>query len=286
MGGGQVRLRNGWLDYRFAESWGVRAGQIKKPFGLIQLTSHTRVPTIERGVRIRGLTQTLAAQDTVGGVAPVLGRLRNQLVIGEQQALLDALGYQGYDVGAMVHGAPAGWQVQLGLFNGAGADVVDENARKSFAGRVTRQVGATPLTLGVATSYRELVVGTATLDGWAYGGELVYGAHRRPGLWLLAELAAGDNLARDANFVAAQAIATWHHAVRSPRLEAWELVGRASWADPDRTVSGDEGLLLTPGMTVYLDSRVRVQANWDVFTPAGERFAAENALRVQAQLHF
>jgi hypothetical protein len=286
MGGGRFQLRSGWLNYRFADAWAVQAGQFKKPFGLIQLTSHRVVPTIERGVRIRGLTQTLGAQDTAGGAAPLLGRLRGQLVIGEQQALLDVLGYQGYDLGAMVHGSPAGWLVQAGVFNGAGPDVPDENARKSLAGRLVRQIGATPLQLGAAVSYRELAVGAETVDGWAAGGELAYGAHRRPGLWLLAEAATGDNLATGGRFVAAQAVATWHHAVGSPRLDGWELVGRASWADPDRGIDGDEALLLTPGVTLYLDSRFRVLANWDVFLPAGDRFGAENSLRVQAQLHF
>jgi hypothetical protein len=285
LGGGQVRLRNGWLDYRFADAWSVRGGQFKKPFGLIQLTSHTRVPTIERGVRVRGLAQTLGAQDTAAG-APLLGRLRGRLLVGEQQELLDALGYQGYDIGAMLHGGGAGWGVQAGVFNGAGPDVPDENARKSVVGRVTRAVGPTPLTVGVAASYRELLVGGATVDGWALGGELTYGAFRRPGLWLLAEAATGDNIVRDGRFVAAQAIATWHHAVGTPRLDAWELVGRASWADPDTQLSGDEGLLLTPGVTVYLDSRFRVLANWDVFVPQGDRFASHHALRMQAQLHY
>jgi hypothetical protein len=61
-------------------------------------------------------------------------------------------------------------------------------------------------------------------------------------------------------------------------------LGRISWGDPDRSIAGDEGLLLTPGVNLHLPGRNRLQLNWDVFVPGGDRFETKHALRAQAQV--
>jgi hypothetical protein len=284
---GQLRLRNAWLEYAVGGAWGVRAGQFKKPFGLLQLTSNTRVPTIERAVRIRGLAQVHAVEDAASG-APVLASMRNGLLLGDEQVVQDVLGYHGYDIGAMLHGTVGRLGVQAGLFNGNGADQLDDTGAKSGAARLTYAV-AGPVVLGAAASYRETLLdgpGTAAVSGWAWTVDAEAGAFRQAGPALLAAFTAGDNFAAADRFIAAHAMATWFAPARFGHFEGVEAVARVGYADPRRGVAEDEALLLTPGLNLYLTGRNRLMVNWDVFVPQGDRFSTQHALRVQAQLAY
>jgi hypothetical protein len=287
---GRAQMRNAWIENAVADGWTIRAGQFKKPFGLVQLTSSTAVPTIERAVRIRGLAAAQAQADTMAGGA-VLSRLRGRVLLGEQQDLLDGLGYHGYDIGAAVYGTRGPFRLQAGLFNGQGADQLDETGRKSAAARVLYRLPLpVPVTLGGATSFRELTTtataGAPALAGWAHSVELEVGAPRRPGANLLAELVTGENLGTGGRFMAAQGIASWYAALDGGRYEGVEMVGRVSWGDPRREVAGDDGLLLTPGVNLWMSGRNRLMLNWDVFLPGGGQFARHGALRAQAQINY
>src|SRR5688572_29656434 len=54
-GMGRLLLRDVFMNVAYDPALQLRVGQFKKPFSLMQLTSSTRWPIIERSVRIRGL---------------------------------------------------------------------------------------------------------------------------------------------------------------------------------------------------------------------------------------
>jgi hypothetical protein len=282
---GRLAVRQAWMAFELDSALVVRAGQVKKPFGGVMLASSATLPVIERGVRIRGLVAALAAAD-----AAVHSNVRGELLTGEAFTLLDAQRYSGYDMGLTLEGrrGTIGWTA--GVYNGAGADVRNENDGMSSAARVTWTAPASiPLVVGAAWSRRELNWPAATSAeqraGNAFGVDAELGGFRQ-GVWMIGEVAAGENLASGARFTAAHLVAAWFRGTGGVRVEGWEPVARVSWGDPDRTVSGDEGVLLTPGVNLYFVGRNRLMLNWDVYVPAGEQFATQQALRAQVNLQF
>jgi hypothetical protein len=289
---GRVALRNAWMELGVADGWSVRAGQFKKPFGLIQLASNTVVPTIERAARIRGLPAAHARADNAAG-GQLVSRLRGRVLLPDHHDLLDGLGLHGYDIGAAVYGEIGALRLQAGLFNGSGADQLDETGRKSVAARATYGLPtARPVRVGVGTSYRELAGAQAAggafevIGGWAHNVEVEVGGFRRPGPNLMAEAVTGDNFAAGTRFRAAHAIGSWYGALApGRRVEGVEGVARLGWGDPRTDVGGDDALLVTPGINVYMSGRNRLMLNWDLFLPAGDAFPRHNAVRVQAQVY-
>lgn len=264
---GDLRLADAWIDFGLSDYLNFKVGQFRRSFSLIELTSSSTLPTIERGVRIAGL------DDYVGGVP------------GELYAVLDASGYVGRDLGASLRGGTQRFDWELGVFNGEGADERDVNGEKTVAGRISVAPAAdAPLRLAAALTRRD----TPGEDGWAYEVDAEWGEFGTPGVHLLAEAAIGDDLtsATDARFSGAQAILSWLGRLSGDRFEAVELVGRASWADPNDDVEGDDGLLLTPGVNLYVFGRNRIMAGWDVYLPAGDALETQNGFRAQAQVYF
>lgn len=282
---GSVSLRQAWMSLELDPALVLRAGQFKKPFSVINLTSSTAHPMIERGVRIRGLEEALA-----GASEGELSEVRGDLLIGEQHALLDVQGYIGYDLGATLEGrlGSLGWAA--GVFNGNGPDVRDENDAKSLAARLSwdMDVGA-PLTLGAAWSRRELRwptdvdADTRTGDAFEVDAEL---GGLREGWWLLAELSSGTNLATEERFLGAQGVLARFFATSGARIEGIEPMARVSFGDPDDSIDGDAGMLVTPGINLYFVGRNRLMFNWDVFVPESDRFDTQHAGRAQINLYF
>lgn len=264
---GDLRLADAWIDFGVSDYLSFKVGQFRRSFSRVELTSSSTLPTIERGVRIAGL------DDYVGGVP------------GELYAVLAASGYVGRDLGASLRGGTERFGWELGVFNGQGADERDVNGDKTAAGRFTVAPSAdVPLELAFATTRRD----TPGEDGWAHELDAEWGAFGSPGLYVLAEAAFGDDLtsATDARFSGAQAILSWLAPLSGDRFEAVELVGRASWADPNDDVEGDDGLLLTPGINLYVFGRNRIMAGWDLYLPGAEALEAQNGFRAQAQVYF
>jgi hypothetical protein len=282
---GRLTLRSAWVAFELDSALVVRAGQMKKPFGVMWLTSGTTTPVIERGVRIRGLTDALRAADE-----GTLAVLRDELVVGEHYALLDVQRYTAYDMGLMLEGRRGSLAWAGGVFNGGGADTRAENAGVSGAARVTWQAPVrAPLTLGAGWSRRVMnwprAVDAETRAGNAFEVDVELGGFRR-GLWVLGEVATGDQLAAQQRFVGAQLITAYYMGGGTGRVEGWEPVARVSYGDPDRSVAGDEGVLLTPGVNLYFVGRNRLMLNWDLYLPAGDRFDAQHALRAQVNLYY
>lgn len=283
----ELRLRHAFINFGFSSSFQLRTGQFKKPFSLIELTSSLETPMIERGLEIRHLAEAYERADGAG-TEPVLSRFQGNLVLGEEQLMLFLLGFTKYDIGAMAHGEVGAFGYQAGVFNGAGADLRDDTDGKAWATRLTWKAALqTPVRVGTAVSYSERSSGdTGLADGVAFGADLELGAFRRGGLHLLAEVVGGESPAVDERFLAGQAMAAWWWPLTGPRVDGLEVAARTSWGDPDRSVSGDEGTLLSSGINLYMRGQNRLMFNWDRFVPGGERFRSVNAVRVQAQIAF
>jgi hypothetical protein len=283
---GTLRLRQAWMSFTFDSAFVVRAGQVKKPFGAINLKSSAEVAVIERGVRIRGLEAALTRANP-----DAYASLRGTPLIGEQHALLDNQAYLGYDQGVTLEGERGMLSWVAGIYNGSGPDTRDENDGKSLAGRLDVQMPTSvPFKVGAAFSRRELnwpaASGTETRSGNAFALDAELGAFRRAGVWLVAEAALGDNLVTEERFTAAHVIGSWHRPTGGSRVEAVEPVARVSWGDPDGTMDGDGGVLVTPGVNLYFAGRNRFMVNWDVYLPQGDGVDTQHALRAQFNLHF
>jgi hypothetical protein len=283
---GRLALRQVWMAFEIDSAFVVRAGQFKKPFSLIFLTSSASHPMIERGARIRGLSESLTLANE-----GEFSELRGALLAGEQHALLDLQQYLGYDLGVAVEGRRGGLGWSAGVFNGTGPDMRDENDGKSLAARVTYTVDVgTPLTLGGAWSRRELLWPLpedplATRTGDAFEVDIELGGLRR-GVWLLAEASTGRNLVTEERFTGAHAALAWFRGTGGSRIEGVEPMARVSWGDPDDTVEGDAGVLVTPGLNLYFFGRNRLMLNWDVYMPESDRFPTRHAGRAQVNLYF
>lgn len=282
---GDLQLRLVWINLGFSDALQLRLGQMKKPFGRIFLESSTQTAAIERGVRIRGLAEELEAADLDAAV-PVLTAFAGAPLIGEEQYILDTTGYQGYDLGAALHGALGRVRYEVGVFNGSGSDRRDENDAKAVAARLSAEPApSVPLTLGVAATHHQRFRGVAEAAGNAAELFAEWSRFREPGLHVIGEVVTGSTLVVDDSFLAAQGVASYFHPVGA-RVEGVEPVARVSWGDARRDVEGDAGLLLTPGVNLYFFGRNRLMLNWDIFVPEGDRFETTHALRAQAQVHF
>jgi len=284
----KLQIRQAWMNLAIDPAFELRMGQFKKPFSLIMLTSSLETPMIERGLRIRDLEEAYRAADEAA-VSPLLGSFRGTTLLGEEQELLEQFGYMNYEMGVSAHGRLGEVEYDVGLFNGTGADRRDDNDGKSYVGRVRWHAPTTvPLQIGAAASYHEVLVSTSApiVDGSAFEVDVELGEFRRAGAHVLAEAVLGDNLLVDERFRGAQGVLSFFRPVTGGRVDGIEPLARLSWGDPDRQVPGDEGLLLTPGINLYFQGRNRLQFNWDVFVPSGDRFETKYALRAQAQLAF
>lgn len=275
VGGGRAALTDGYIDAALSDGLSIRMGQFKKPFGLFELTSNTRILTIERTVRIRGL------EDLVG-------------VPGEAQYLLDESGYLGRQVGVMVHGTTGGVGYAAGVFNGEGANQPDELGSKAYAGRVTFEPVEGPLVVGGAVSVQP--TGAFDADGdevyaTAFAVDAEWGGFRADGLHVMAELMVGDNpllmtpAMEPSSMMGAQAAVAWF-SPRSGRIEGLEPLLRLSWADPNTDTDDDEAILLTPGANLYFSGRNRFMVNADVYVPSADGLDPELGLRAQFQIYF
>lgn len=272
---GEPSLTDGYIDAAISEGVSVRAGQFKKPFGLFELTSNTKILTIERAVRIRGVT------DLVG-------------VPGEAQYLLDNGDYLGRQIGVMVHGGDGTLGYAAGVFNGEGRNVRETQGSKAYAGRVTYALDQ-PLVLGGAMSVQPTGVFDADdseVYATAFAIDAEWGAFRGDGLHVMAELMFGDNpllltLAdpHPPTMVGGQVAVAWFRP-RDGRVEGVEPVVRLSWADPDTGVDQNEGLLLTPGVNLYFQGRNRLMVNADLFVPSASGVDAQYGLVAQFQIYF
>jgi hypothetical protein len=272
--GSRVALRDAFMRIDFAPALQLVAGQAHRPFGTITPTGATRILPIERGVRIRGVA---GARD--------------------HHSLIAELGYAERDMGLQATGAPRGAPLGLsyaaGVFNGPLRGEAPNANSQQYAARLA--IRPTPrVRAGASWSRREFVrdAGASVPElrgGVAWAGDLELG-NERGGPRLVAEVAAGDtDPFLGARFLAAQGWVAYRTGAVGESVSAVEPLLRVSYGDPDVNGAGrlpdvTGGVLVTPGVNVWLGGLNRVAVNWDAWRP--DEGAARSSLKVMFQLAF
>lgn len=274
---------------RFNPAARLTIGQFKRPFDGFQLTSSTRILTIERDIDIPGVPGLRAAS---------LDEFTTRFRLSDR------------NVGVMLDGASADGRFHYwaGVFNGRGpTEDGDLNTEKQFVGRgqVTLDVGGEPLDLAAAVALTDVPF---TRPGGELAGEYFpafelwgeLGDFGDPGPHVQAGLVLGQNPLQDeaggeldlageeafADFLTWQVIGAYRVEVREGYIvEAVEPLLRVTMADPNTGLEDDESWGFTPGIQLFLDGRNKVALNWDVATFRGD-LDSENSFRAQYQFHF
>ena len=288
----QVHMREVWMNLGIFPEFQLRFGQFKKPFSLLQLTSSSKWPVIERSTRQRGLSTQLLTEDTRN----ILTVVNGSVVFSDEQSIFDTFVYDNFDLGAAALGTVGRFGYSVGIFNGPGSDMNDNTNGKSIAGRATWLASTKlPLIFGAGFSSREVLVtmtpNIVTRDGIAYEADFELGEFRKPGLHIIAEAGIGRNVAiadtmPGRNFFAGQWITAVFTPVTGHRIEGWEVAGRVGYGNPRRGIIGDEAWLLTPGFNIYFSGRNRLMLNLDVYAPTGADFTTGYVVRSQAQIYY
>lgn len=281
LAGAQIALRDAFVQFDLDPAAQIVVGHAFRPFGLIAQTSSVRILPVERGARIRGLTPV-----------PL-----------EHYNLVAGLGYVDRDVGLQLRGAPRG--APLGLTYAAG--VFNGPLIASSGGRGTYQLAArttvSPLPdvrIGAGWSRRDFGQAPAEGDptvplraGSAWEIDLEYGTFAR-GPHLIAELAWGTQnpfLDEQRRFRAAQLWAAYRtrgagqgNLIQVEPLLRWS-VGDPDATDADRAAGRGGGMLITPGVNLYLGPLNRIMVNYDLWQPRGDA-AEARSLKAMFQIAF
>lgn len=292
-----VELKDAWGRLSFGPGLRVQVGHFKRPFDGFQLTSSTRILTIERDLDVPGVP---------GLAAPSLDELTTAFRVSDR------------DVGAMANGSPAGTGLEywVGLFNGRGPDADgDLNSGKQVVGRLeytVRPAGSLPLSVAAAAASTDLPVrgaadppGTrgsglryANYELWAELGDFQPGPHVQAGLVFgdtPLQTDAGEPLDPDVpaagrdlgSAMAWQVIGAWRLALGDGgRLAAVEPVLRVTRADPHTGVAADEAWGVTPGVQLFFGGRNKLAINWDRVLYADDATDAVSSFKAQLQVHF
>ena len=277
-GQNRARLRNAYIGFDVTDAVTIRMGQFKKPFALIQRTSSSVVPLIQRGVRIAGLEERV---ETRGEPVTLPD---GSALIADEQTLLDAFGYQGYAVGAALALTAGRLELEAGVFEGPTGGAETGGRRGGAAARAAAVV-ASDVRIGTSLSHSRLAFAEEARDGTAGSVELAWSDPGKGGPGLYTEGVFGRGVGTGTDFAGGQMMA-WLHLPVGGRFTGVEPLLRASYGDPDVDESDDGGLLFSAGVNLYMGGRNRLMVNWDVYTAQDERIGTEGALRAQAQVRF
>lgn len=269
--GGSVALQDAFVRMAFSDAFSVSVGQFKRAFDLFELESSTEFSVIERDGRIAGLS-------TCPGVGRgcTYGRFVSALELG------------GRDQGIRVE-ADAGRFSFMGTWtNGTGANTRDENDEKSISGRLTFAATDRLAISGQFGRHDYLQAGdTEYANAWSV--DAMYGDYQ-DGLLLQGAILGGDNWALPtgggdtATFFAWQAVGSYFLPLEADRFSGWEPLLRVSGGDPDTDAADNGGMVITPGVMLYVFGRNKVGVNLDVYSP--ETGDTEYGFKFQTFLYF
>lgn len=301
---GSLRMRDAFVRVGLTPQLGLAIGQEKSPFQRYELTSSNNLPSIERGVRILGLSGREGTND-----------------------ILANNGYASHDLGAFLDWTAPGntYTLRVGVQNGSRESTADVNNAKSFFARATAVVMTNAddqpvLQVGASLAARDRAI-CATCTGiivyyadsskttTAFGLDLEYGGFR-PGWHVIADFATGDNVptnrrinsgrntgnlvnTADSNVVTFRALSlvgAYRIATRGADTRIVKTVEpalRIDYADPNTSVSNDQGILFTPGVNVYFANSVilRTALDWYQYEVGGTSFTARE-LKISWQANF
>jgi hypothetical protein len=268
--GGGAALQDAWARMSFDPAFAVSVGQFKRAFSLIEISSSTDLPIIERDGRIAGVSGCAG----VGGVCS-FSRLTQRLEL------------DGRDQGVRFEGRVNERLSYLGtLTNGQGLNSADVNGAKSASLRLDMTV-AERVSVGVfGATHDYLASEDSTKRAPAFGADLSVGTWR-DGLHVLAAVVGGENWRLNAapDFLTAQVFASYYVDLGKPRLAGIEPMLRVSWADPDRREGESAGSVITPGLMLYFLGKNGLAANLDLYEPPGAG-SREWSLKMQTFLYF
>ena len=268
-------LQDAYFRVGFSPAFRISMGQFHRAFDIFELTSSTKMMVVERDGRVPGSTHC----SELGGICSF-------------SRFTEKLSYAGRDVGLRFDGALASGRIKyLATFtNGPGIGRRDENRALSFSGRLTTKV-RDGVVLGANAGFHDYPRDTGeSAYGAVFGVDLEVGTFM-DGFHLQAGIAGGDHwkaLDEDGvpgSFVAGQGIVSYYRTVTSlgPFI-AIEPVGRVSWGDPNLDEADDQGILVTPGLFLFVAGRNRIGTNLDMYTPTGGPTVW--SFKVQSYLYF
>lgn len=254
-GDGKLELKDAYFRLNFDRGFRLSAGQFKRAFDIFELNSSTDVVVVERTGRIDGF-------DECGGVGGVCSLSR----------FTEKLAYSDRDIGVKVDGSlGGGFRYLATLTNGTGTGGADENSGKSIAARLSVRLADNLWLSGNVARHDFIAADGGTEGATAFGGDLEVGRFRE-GTHLQIGVVSGGNWRLEDSipgvvpgFLTAQAILSRYYAWQGNGWEGFEPMARLSWGDPDRGADEDAGLLLTPGVFLYVKGKNRIGANLDVY---------------------
>lgn len=273
-GGGKLELKDAYFRLSFDRAFRMSVGQFKRAFDIFELNSSTDIVVVERTGRIDGVDECAGPGGTCA-----LSRFSEKLAYSDRDIGLKADGSIGERIDYMAT-----------LTNGTGTGSPDENSEKSLAGRVSVRV-AEGVTVSANISRHDFVGEDGDSEAaTAFGADLDIGRFRS-GTHLQVGVIGGGNWhlatsrgAEIPRFLTWQTILSRHFALEGKRFEAVEPMVRASWGDPDRGAEDDGGLLLTPGVFLYVKGKNRVGANLDIYRSGPE--TGEFSFKLQTYLYY
>lgn len=273
-GGGELELKDAYFRLNFHEGFRFSIGQFKRAFDIFELNSSTDIVVVERTGRIDG----------VGGCAGPGG-------VCTLSRFTEKLAYSDRDIGLKADGSLGDRLSYIAtLTNGTGTSGSDENSGKSMAARASVRL-AEGVAVSANVSRHDFVREDGKTEGaTAFGGDLGIGRFRSGthlqigvvggGNWRLGT-SQGDGMPR---FLTWQTILSRYFPLESERFEAVEPVVRTSWGDPDRGAGDDSGLLLTPGVFLYVKGKNRIGANLDIYRAGADPM--EFSFKLQTYLYY
>lgn len=258
--GSRVVLKDAYVRLNFDPALQVWAGQAHRPFGVVSPYSTTRLTPMEKGVRIRGVSDAF-----------------------DEYNILLGLGYSDRDAGIQLrgepHGAPLGLSYALGFFNGPARTL----APRENTYQVVARVAAHPIEwarVGVGysridfTNVIDDVAEVETHEGTAWEADVELGSERA-GPHAVLEVTRGDfDPVAEAEFWGAQGWVSYRTGRASSTIAALEPFVRVSHGDPDMDdvipdLDADAvgGTLVTPGINLWLGGLNRFALNYEIWNP-------------------
>lgn len=303
-----LRMRDAYLRVGLAPQVGVTVGQEKSPFQRYELNSSNNLLSIERGVRILRLANREGLNDLLvnnGYASHDLGAFVDWAATGNRFSVKVGMANGSRESAADVNTAKSfyGRATATALVNADDQPLLQLGA--SFASRDR----AVCQTLGTASGTCTAYYADSSVATTAFGVDAEWGGFR-PGWHVILDVALGDNVplatrkatGRNAGNVdsASAPIVTFRglSLVGAFRLNTagpdtrvvkmLEPALRIDYLDPDTDTDDDEGMLITPAVSVYFANSVALRAGFDVYAYKDATGASRSAreFKVSWQANF
>jgi hypothetical protein len=299
---GALRMRDAFLRVGLTPRFGVTLGQEKSPFQRYELISSNTLLSIERGVRILRLSGKEGLNDLLtnnGYVSHDLGAFVDYAATANRVTLKLGVSNGSRESVTDVNNAKSffGRATAIVLNNSDDQPVLQIGG--SFAAR-DRAICSAPPTGSACTAY----FADSAKKTTAFGLDLEYGGFR-PGLHVIADFATGDNVPaalrvatgrnagnlrpntpndsiatfRGVGLIGAYRIMTTGADTRVVKMIEPAL--RVDATDPNTSVDGDGGLLITPVLNVYFGNTVVLRAGFDLYKYKDATGASQSAREVK-----